>query len=154
GAGTTMVPVGEAYLEVTPSSAGDGPPPAGPGRRVRPLPEAALPRATVRLLDTESRVVRTVSPGSRAVVEVSLDGLGGQLAGTRLAGVAGFQLWLGGRQVAGVPTAVLGPGVGGVYQVGLSTRSLRPGRQSVELRVFSAEPGVAPLSVLTSWQLG
>jgi hypothetical protein len=154
GADTATVPVTGSYLEIEPRPGVDVPPQATTGvREPRRPPQTALPRPSVRLLDTESREVTTPTAGARLLVEVTLDGVGGQLSGATLAGVAGFQLWMDNRQIAGVPTAVDGPGVGGVYHVALSTRSLSRGAHFVELRLIGVDAAVAPVSVLASWQL-
>ncbi|HEU4349411.1 MAG TPA: hypothetical protein VFR35_16670, partial [Actinoplanes sp.] len=158
GADTASVPVIGSYLEIVPLPGAGGRvdvPQATPGpRQPRRPPPAALPRASVRLLDTESRDVTTPAVGARLLVEVSLDGVGGQIDGAALAGVAGFQLWVDNRQVAGVPTAVDGPGIAGVYRLGLSTRSLARGAHFLELRLIGVDPSLKPVSVLASWQLG
>jgi hypothetical protein len=154
GADTATVPVTGSYLEIVPRPWQDVPPPGGgsAGQTPRRPDATALPRPSVRLLDTESREVSSAVPGARLIVEVTLDGLGGQLDGTVLAGAAGFQLWLDNRQIAGVPTAGDGPGTGGVYRLAVSTRSLRPGAHFVELRLLGVDPALTR-SVLASWQL-
>jgi hypothetical protein len=153
GADTATVPITGSYLEIVPRPGQDVPPPGGSAGQTPRRPDAtALPRPSVRLLDTESREVSTAVPGARLIVEVTLDGLGGQLDGAVLAGAAGFQLWLDNRQVAGVPTATDGASVGGVYRLAVSTRSLRPGAHFVELRLLGVDPALTK-SVLASWQL-
>ena len=153
GADTRTVPVTGSYLEIVPLPGEDPPLPGRAGSQSPRRPDpAALPRPSVRLLDTESREVGTAVPGARLVVEVTLDGLAGQLDGVELAGVAGFQLWMDNRQVAGVPTARDGPGVGGSYRIAVSTRSLRPGAHFVELRLLGVDPALTR-SVLASWQI-
>jgi len=153
GADASNVPIVGAYLEIVPLPGTD--PPAGPQGALspRPLPSTALPRPSARLLDSESREVTTAVRGTRLLVEVTIDGLGGQLDGAELAGVAGFQLWVDRRLFAGVPTAADGPGVAGVYRVALSTRALAAGAHVVELRLIAVDPRVEPVSVLASWRL-
>jgi hypothetical protein len=154
GADTATVAVIGSYLEIVPQPGVDVPPqPTAGVRASRQPPPTALPRPSVRLLDTESHEVSTPAAGTRLVVEVSLDGVGGQLDGTELAGVAGFQLWMDNRQVAGLPTANDGPGIAGVYRIALSTRSLNRGAHFVELRLIGVDPALKPVSVLASWQL-
>jgi hypothetical protein len=154
GADTASMPVIGSYLEIVPRLGVDVPPQVTTGARAsRSPPPTALPHPTVRLLDTEARVVTTATAGARLVVEVALDGVGGQLDGAALAGVAGFQLWMDNRQVAGLPTAVDGPGVAGVYRLALSTRALNKGAHFVELRLIAVDPALTPVSVLASWQL-
>lgn len=154
GADTATVAVIGSYLEIVPRPDVDVPPQATTGVRAAwQPPPTALPRPSLRLLDTSSHEVTTPLAGSRLVVEVSLDGIGGQLDGNELAGVAGFQLWMDNRQIAGMPTADDGPGVAGVYRLVLSTRSLNRGAHFVELRLIGVDPALKPVSVLASWQL-
>jgi len=151
GAESTVVPITDSYLDIVPLSDKDLPSDAGPGQRVGRPPETALPPLGLTILDSDSREVSTVAAGSRVVVEVELDGIAGQLDGERLAGIAGFQLWLSGRLIAGVPTAIDGAGVGGVFRIAVSTGALPPGRQSLELRLIADDPTISPSSALTSW---
>jgi len=154
GADTASVPVMGSYLEIEPRQGVNVPPQVTTGvNEPHQPPPSALPQPSVRLLDTDTREVTTATAGARLLVEVSLDGVGGQLDGSTLAGVAGFQLWMDNRMVAGVPTAADGPGVAGVYLVALSTRSLGRGAHFVELRLFGVDPALKPVSVLASWQL-
>ncbi len=151
GAESTVVPITDSYLDIVPLTERDLPSDDGRGQRMGQPPATALPRPALAVLDSNSNEVTTVPAGARVVVEVNLDGLAGQLGGVRLTGVAGFQLWLSGRLIAGVPTAIDGAGVGGVYRVAVSTGSLPPGRQSLELRLIASDPTISPASVLSSW---
>jgi hypothetical protein len=153
GAESTAVPIEGSYLDIVPLP-GLGVPPTVGSRPPRQVDPVAPPRPSLRVLDSASHQVSTATPGSRLLVEVTLDGVGGQLDGAELAGVAGFQLWMDNRQVAGVPTAIDGPGVGGTYRVAVSTRSLQPGGHFIELRLLPTDPTVKPLSVLAAYQLG
>lgn len=151
GAENTVVSITDSYLDIVPLSGMPSTTPGSPGPSGPSRPDASLPRPALTVLDTNSREVDTVPAGARVVVQVDLDGLAGQLGAARLAGIAGFQLWLSGRLVASVPTAVDGAGVGGSYRVALSTETLQPGRQSIELRVIASDAAVSPASVLSSW---
>lgn len=152
GAEIVPVPITGSYLEIVPL-AGLGVPPTAGSRPPRPVVPVAPPRPDIRLMDNASGPVTTIAPGSRLLIEVTLDGFGGQLDGRELAGVAGFELWIDNRQVAGVPTALNGPAAAGSYLVAVSTRTMTRGSHFVELRLIPADPTIKRLSELATWQL-
>ncbi|PPK65893.1 hypothetical protein CLV40_112158 [Actinokineospora auranticolor] len=118
-------------------------PAAGSGTDV-PLPRGAssLPRPGAVLLDAAGNPVPedAVLPSGRTVVEVFTDGRAGQLRTGRLASTAGVEVSLDGRRVAGIPTVVDGPGLGGRWRLALTTADLPPGRHSVEVKVLGTDP--------------
>lgn len=151
GAATSMSPVFGSYLELTPAPGAQPSLPAPTTGLVQPAIPDSLPSPAVRLLDNDENLVNTVSPGSRVLIDVDLDRIGGQLESGGLAGIAGFELWMDNRRIAGLPTAIDGPGLGGQYSISVSTRHLEPGPHFLELRVIPADPDRRRASRLASF---
>jgi hypothetical protein len=150
GAESAEAPIFGSYLEIQPIP-GTQPHLLAPiGDRPRPAIPDAMPSPTVRLLDDAGKQVTTTAFGSRVLVDVDLDRIGAQLESGGLAGIAGFELWLDNRRIAGLPTAIDGPGVGGRYAVSVSTSRLVPGTHLFELRVIPSDPSRNRASRLTS----
>jgi hypothetical protein len=150
GAESVEAPIFASYLEIQPlpGTRPDLQPPTG--SLARPFIPDAMPSPTMRLLDDAGKPVTVAAPGSRVLVDVGLDRIGGQLESGTLAGIAGFELWLDNRRIAGVPTAFDGPGLGGQYVVSVSTKRLEPGPHPFELRVIPSNPERNRASRLTS----
>jgi hypothetical protein len=153
GAEHNLVPITGSYLEIDPLP-GHGPP-AVPARTTKAgtTQDRAMPSPALRLLDTNMKEVTAVAPGAPLLIEVTLDGLSAQLRAGELAAVAGFELWMDNRLLAGVPTAAAGGGVGGVYVVKVTVGTVAAGRHFVELREIAADQPVPNLSVLKFWEV-
>lgn len=151
GAGSAMVPIAGSYLDIVPLPDARLTLPAPFGGSDRPPIPDGLPVPIVQLLDSAENPTTTTPPGSRLLVDIRLDRIAGQLESGSLAGIAGFELWMDNRRIAGLPTGIDGPGVGGQYSLAVSTRRLAPGPHSMELRVIPADPAHKPASRLTSF---
>lgn len=151
GAESTDTPIFGSYLEIQPLPGTQpsflAPTPA----RERPAVPDALPSPSVRLLDDTGDPVTIAAPGSRLLVDVDLNQISGQLESGGLAGIAGIELWLDNRRIAGLPTDFDGPGLGGQYALSVSTRRLEPGPHFFELRVIPTDPDRNRVSRLTSF---
>ncbi|GAA4294551.1 hypothetical protein ACFQV2_40015 [Actinokineospora soli] len=73
------------------------------------------------------------------MLELTLDGLGGQQLGGDLAGLAGVEVRLDRTRLAGIPTVVDGPGIGGSWRIAIDTTGLAPGRHTVEVRAVGVD---------------
>ncbi|MCP2164455.1 hypothetical protein LX83_001295 [Goodfellowiella coeruleoviolacea] len=110
-----------------------------------PVP-AQLPKPSARLLDAAGQPFQAgrTLPRGRLVLEVTLSGTAGQLAGTHLAGVAGFGVRLDDAPIATVPTAVDGPGVGGQWRVAFTSQPLAAGPHTIEVRAIGVDGNYLP----------
>jgi hypothetical protein len=151
GADGAMVPIVSSYLEIAPLPTASIALPTPAGAADRPPVPDGLPAPAVRLLDSAENLTSTVTAGSRLLVDIDLDRVGGQLESGHLAGVAGFELWMDNRRIAGIPTAIDGPGVGGQYSLAVATRRLQPGPHFLELRVIPTSPDTKRVSRLASF---
>jgi hypothetical protein len=150
GAESAQAPISGSYLEIQPLPGTQPDLQVPTGNLPQPPAADAMPSPTVRLLDDAGSPVAVAAPGSRVLVDVDLDRIGGQLRSGWLAGITGFELWLDNRRIAGVPTAFDGPGLGGRYAVSISTKRLEPGPHVFELRVIPSDPDRPHASRLTS----
>lgn len=130
-----------------PATESPGPPPGGELHRLAHLSAELLNAAGERMVPGDP-----VPPG-RIVVDVVLDGLAGQRETGELAGIAGIELELDGKPVAGLPTVNGGAAVAGHYQFGLSASRLSPGSHVLQLRVLSSESGIRPRGLWLSFQV-
>jgi hypothetical protein len=121
----------ESYLEIHHTSPVPGIAPAD-------LPAAPADVQLPRIVVGESQ------DSGRVVLDVFLDGRYSK----EVAGVAGFEVWLDGKLVCGQPTDSGGVGLGGRYTVVFSAGSLARGAHSFDVRLYPADGGVLPTSVL------
>jgi hypothetical protein len=139
--GRAQTRVAAAHLELTPREGAPQPPVyqelPGPLERTRP----ALARPGAVLLDASGQALTEGgrAPRGRLVLELSADALGGQQLGGELAGLAGLEVRLDRTKLAGIPTVVDGPGVGGTWRIAIDTAGLPPGRHSVEVRAVGVD---------------
>ncbi|MET0135397.1 MAG: fibronectin type III domain-containing protein [Kibdelosporangium sp.] len=87
------------------------------------------------------------SPRGRVVLEVTATGQG------PLAGLAGIEVWVDNRRVAGLPADREGPGVTGKWRLALNAGTLQPGVHNLELKAISTEDGTSPQFASISWQV-
>jgi hypothetical protein len=151
GGESVEAPIVGSYLEIQPLPDAQPDLLAPNDALDRPAKTDAMPSASVRLLDDGGNPVTTAAAGTRVLVDVDLDGVGGQLGSGSLAGIAGIELWLDNRRIAGLPTAFDGPGLGGRYAIPVSTTRLEPGPHFFELRVIPSDPDRDRTSRLTSF---
>jgi hypothetical protein len=142
-----------ADLDVTPgSSAATGAAAAMPAIPAQP-PELA--NLSAQMLDASGRA--TVNgqplPRGRAVLQVAMDGVDTERTTGRLAGLAGFKVWLDGKVVAAVPTAVDGPGIDGSWDIAFATGDLPAGAHSIDIRAYGTTAGVMFAEAFASFQL-
>ena len=138
----------ESYLEVHPPS----PPLPQPVTALGPVSSSnSLPSVTTALSDANGKALSpdAVPRSGRISLDITLTGRIAQWDGGGVAGVQGFQVWLDGTLMAGVPTDAGGPGVGGRYSVVFGDGVLRSGQHVVEVREYGSDGGRAPVSVLT-----
>ncbi|RJQ75406.1 fibronectin type III domain-containing protein [Pseudonocardiaceae bacterium YIM PH 21723] len=81
-------------------------------------------------------------PRGRAVLDVRLDGLGGQQFTGDLAGLAGVEVLLDGKLIATLPTAEQGPGVAGNWRFAVDMTRLSAGPHSIEARSVAVDPTI------------
>jgi hypothetical protein len=92
-------------------------------------------------------------PRGRAVLEVTMDALAGQRVAGRLAGAAGFKVWLDNVELVAVPTALAGPGIGGTWRIAFDPSRGAPGQHVIDVRAFGAQHGVAFGEAFTSFTI-
>jgi hypothetical protein len=141
----------ETYLEITP--AGGARPPAlvlTDGRH--PGPDM-LPSINAVLADANGEPLSTaVLPRSgQVLLDVRLDASSNQWETGSIGGVQGFQVWLDGRLVAGVPTRAGGPGLGGRHTLAIVTRGLARGAHLLEVREYGMDGAKHPLSAVLNF---
>jgi len=141
----------ETYLEVTP--VGGGRPPAlelEPGRR--PGPDV-LPSIDAVLCDSAGEPLTTavIPPRGQVVLKVTLDASSNQWETGSIGGVQGFQVWLDGRLIAGVPTRADGPGLGGRHVLSIATAGLGRGPHVMEVREYAMNGTDRPTSAVLNF---
>lgn len=139
--------VQHADLELVPDPAH---PPALTGapvdqvRRSRPI----IADITATLLDAAGgKIGNGPSPSGRVVLQVTVDGPGD------LAGLAGVEIWVDNKRVAGVSTAKDGPGIAGKWRFALNTSSFQAGVHEVEAKAVSADGVASPQLTSVAWQI-
>lgn len=118
-------------------------------------PQPQLADLSVQLLDASGNAPApgNALPRGRALLDVTMDGAATQRTTGRVAGLAGFEISLDGTKVVAVPTAVDGPGVDGEWRIAFSTRSLRPGPHSVDVRAYGSRLGTPFAEAFANFQL-
>lgn len=114
---------------------------------------AALAVPTVTLLDAGGLPLPANQPlpGGRVVLDLVLDGPGGERLTGQVAGLAGFDVWLDGTKLATVPTTEGGPGVAGEWQIALDTGTMPPGQHTIDMHGFSTDNAVASVSAAVTF---
>lgn len=141
----------ETYLEVTP--VGGGRPPAldlEPGRR----PGAdMLPSIDAVLCDAAGKPLTTavIPRRGQVVLNVTLDATSNQWETGSVGGVQGFQVWLDGRLIAGVPTHLDGPGLGGRHVLSIASAGLKRGAHVMEVRQYAMNGTDRPTSAVLNF---
>lgn len=127
-----------AELELT-GDAGAPPSRSPDAPLARPNPALAVP--TAALHDAAGAPIPAMQevPRGRMVLDVVLDPLTAQRNTGAVAGLAGFEISIDGRPLAGIPTVVNGPGIGGSYRIALDTNELSPGGHNIQVIAIPTE---------------
>lgn len=146
------VTVLECYLEITPGPGWRGPDPAAGQDAQRRPPADALPTVRLTLSDSAGELSTPTTPvRDELLLTVTLDATVAQWDSGAVAGIQGFELWLDGHLIAGVPTAAEGPGVGGRYTVPVFVSGLASGSHVIEVRELGHDGAAHPASLLSSF---
>jgi hypothetical protein len=143
-----QVRLAETYLEVTPVDGAR--PPALELRPARPPAADMLPSINAALCDATGQPLTTavIERRRQVFLNVSLDGSDNQWETGSIGGVQGFQVWLDGKLIAGVPTKADGPGLGGLHVVSISTGGLQRGAHVMEVREYDMKGADRPMSAV------
>jgi hypothetical protein len=127
-----------AELELT------GDPPPQPSRTpdaplARPNPTLAVP--TAALHDAAGTPIPTMQevPRGRLVLDVILDPVATQRFSGAVAGLAGIEISIDGKPLAGIPTVTDGPGIGGHYRLAVDTNDLPSGGHNIQVIAIGTE---------------
>jgi hypothetical protein len=144
--GQTNFEVVAADLELTPAP-GTEPPVPQPTEAAAPL-SSALAAPAVTLLDAGGLPLPANQPlpAGRVVLDIAMDGPGGERLNGQVAGLAGFDVWLDGTKLATVPTTAGGPGIAGQWQIALDTGMMTPGQHTIDMHGYSTTSSVASVS--------
>ncbi|MFL6141506.1 MAG: hypothetical protein ACJ72N_06510 [Labedaea sp.] len=128
-----------AELELTGDGSGSVPGERANAALPRGNPALAVPNAA--LLDAAGTAIPALQevPRGRLVLEVVADAEAAQRATGEVAGLAGVEVVLDGKQLAGIPTAAEGPGVGGRWRIALNTTGLTPGGHNLQVTAFGVD---------------
>ena len=111
-----------------------------------PAPPAALGVLTAQLDDASGGPLQIGQPvpRGRLLLDVTMDGPAGQRRTGQSAGLAGFQVWLDGAELAAVPTTDAGPGIAGDWPVAFDTNGVPAGSHTIEVRALGTARTTAP----------
>lgn len=141
----------ETYLEVTQAGGGRPPElslPAGHDQGADMLPsiDAVLCNSAGEPLTT------AVVPGSgQVILAVHLAASDNQWETGSIGGVQGYEVWLDGHQIAGVPTRTDGPGLGGDHALSMATGGLADGAHVLEVREYGMDGSRNPMSAVLNF---
>lgn len=141
----------ETYLEVT--QVGDKSPPDLPLKEGRRAGPDMLPSIEAVLCNSagEPLTAAVVPHNSQVVLDVTLNAASNQWETGAIGGVQGFQVWLDGTLVAGVPTRADGPGLGGRHALAITTGALARGAHVMEVREYAMDGTERPTSAVLSF---
>jgi hypothetical protein len=116
--------------------------PAGPPL-ARPVPALAVP--AVAVYDAAGQPLPQLEnvPRGRLVLEVTADAAAAQRLTGAVAGLAGIEVSLDGKQLAGIPTAAEGPGIGGRWRIALNTTEIPPGSHNLQVTAIGVDQNTA-----------
>jgi hypothetical protein len=125
-----------------------GDPPATPPTADNPAlpranPELASPRTA--LLDAAGQPIPSMAavPPGRLILDLSMDAAGAQRVSGAVAGLAGVELTLDGKPLAGISTVADGPGIGGHWRIALNNVDLGPGGHTIQVLAIGADATTA-----------
>lgn len=141
----------ETYLEITPADGARPEPLALRGGREHGAD--MLPSIDAVLCNSGGQPLETaVVPASgQVILAVHLQASDNQWETGSIGGVQGFEVWLDGRQIAGVPTRADGPGLGGDHALSMATRGLAKGAHVLEVREYAMDGAKTPLSAVLNF---
>lgn len=141
----------ETYLEVMPAP-GTRPSTTEP-KPARPNEEDMLPAIDAVLCNSAGQPLTTsvVPQRGQVVLNVGLDASASQWETGSIGGVQGFQVWLDGALIAGVPTRADGPGLGGEHAVAITVGALDTGAHVLEVREYAMAGAERPVSVVLNF---
>jgi hypothetical protein len=115
---------------------------AGPPLQ-RPVPALAVPNAA--LLDAAGQPIPALHevPRGRLVLDLTLDAAAAQRITGTVAGLAGVEISMDGKQLAGIPTAAEGPGIGAHWRIALNVSELTPGGHNIQVSAIGVDPNTA-----------
>lgn len=141
----------ETYLEVTPAEGGRPPQLRlkdrhGQGQDMLPSIDAVLCNSAGEPLTTA-----VVPSSGQVILKVHLDASNNQWETGAIGGVQGFEVWLDGHQIAGVPTRADGPGLGGDHALSLVTNGFAKGAHVLEVREYGMDGTKNPMSAVLNF---
>ncbi len=109
----------------------------------RPAPTLAVPVLTLR--DAAGVPIPSLQdvPRGRLVLDVFLDAAKAQRAGGEVAKLAGVEITIDGRPLAGIPTVADGPGIGGHWRIALNTTKIPAGGHTLQVTAIGTEVAAA-----------
>jgi hypothetical protein len=111
-------------------------------------PKPVLATAGGMLLDASgSKIENGKSPSGRVVLEITMTGSG------PLAGLAGVEVWVDTKRIAGIPANRDGPGVAGKWRLALNTSAFEPGVHVLEVKGISTDGIASPQFASMAWQI-
>jgi hypothetical protein len=144
----------ETYLLVT-QTAGAPLPAATPLEPGRPPGVDVMPSVDAVLSNSagEPLTSAVVPQRGQILLKVTLDASTSQWGTGTIGGVQGFQAWLDGELLAGVPTRGDGPGLGGQYALSISAAGLARGRHVLEVREYTMTGTERPVSAVLNFTI-
>lgn len=92
-------------------------------------------------------------PKGRAVLRINMNALAAERSASALAGLAGFEVWLDNNELVAVPTAVDGPGIGGMWLIAFDAGRYQSGEHVLDVRAYGAQHGIAYTETFASFAL-
>lgn len=122
-----------------------------PGQALRsterplPRPNSILATPVVTLLDAAGTPIPSLRdvPRGRLVLDLTLDAAKAQRFGGEVAKLAGVELTMDARPLAGIPTVADGPGIGGHWRIALNTTELPAGGHTILVTAVGVEESTA-----------
>ncbi|MFC4859496.1 hypothetical protein [Actinophytocola glycyrrhizae] len=148
---TQQVRLVETYLQLTPAAGWTPPSPAL--ERPRPTGADVPPSVDAVLCNSAGEPLNSavVPPRGQIVLKVDLDASTSQWATGTIGGVQGFEVWLDGGLIAGVPTRADGPGLGGQHALSIATGGLARGAHVLEVREYTMAGDERPVSAVLNF---
>ena len=141
----------ETYLQLVPAAGWT--PPVEPLQPPRPTGADVPPSVDAVLCNSagEPLTSAVVPPRGQIVLKVVLDAATSQWETGTIGGVQGFQVWLDGELVAGVPTRADGPGLGGQHALSIAVGGLARGAHVLEVREYTMSGDERPVSAVLNF---
>jgi hypothetical protein len=112
-----------------------------------PLPrsnaELASPRTT--LLDAAGQPIPSMAdvPRGRLILDLSMDAAAAERVSGAVAGLAGVELTLDGKPLAGISTVTDGPGIGGNWRIALNNVEIASGAHTIQILAIGVDATTA-----------